>query len=363
MKKILVISTYFYPHIGGSEKYMEELYSYLKAKNKDVSVDVLCYSTDRFREKEIYKGLNIYRIKGFEILKDQFILPDPVSLLDFLSKHRGYDLVHTSTRFFDSSWWAPLYARLIGAKVVLTDHCAYHPVSSSGFVNLAVRLIEATIVRFSLHFYDGIFAQNKKTKEFLQKNFSISSQVAYPGVNTPGTREKTGKRVKVVYAGRLLKSKGVGDLISFAKEIQEADFIVAGDGALLKKFKKEAGGIKNIKFLGGIEHKEVIRLLKNSDIFVYPSRHSEGLPMALVEAGESKMAVVATNTGAISEIIKDGVTGILIKQGDSRAFKEALIRLVEDKKLRDSLSKKLYEFTVKTFSWDRAANLVLQSLR
>ncbi len=363
MKRILVITPYFYPHIGGSEKYMEELYSYLKSRNKDIDVDVLSYSTGKFKKREEYRGLNVYRIKGYEILKDQFILPDPVSLFGFLVKHKDYDLVHTSTRFFDSSWWGPLYAKLIGSKVVLTDHCAYHPVNSSELVNLAVRLAEATIVRFALHFYDGIFAENKKTKDFLRKNFKVGSKIAYPGLfEETKIIKKENKRLKVVYVGRMLKSKGVGELLDAAKEIEEADFIFAGEGSYLSELKKEAKKIKNVRFLGKVPQKEVMRLLKTCDIFAYPSRHSEGLPLALIQAGQNGLAVVASKSGAISEIINDRETGLLVKKGNSKAFREALGELVKNSRLRNRLGNNLKNFTLKTFSWQKTSDLVLQNL-
>ena len=52
MKKILVITPYFYPHIGGSERYMENLYAYLVRRNLQIKVDVLCYNTEKTKKEE-----------------------------------------------------------------------------------------------------------------------------------------------------------------------------------------------------------------------------------------------------------------------------------------------------------------------
>ena len=363
MKKILAITPFFYPHLGGSEAYMEGLYSYLKENNPDLEIDVLCYNSDKAKEKEVYRGLNIYRIPCFTILPGQFILPRPLPLIKFLRKHRDYDLVNPSTRFFDSSWWAPLYAKMIGARLVLTDHCAYHPVSSNKTVNLFVKLIEATIVRFSLNFYSEVLVENKKTKEFLKKNFNTDSKVAYPGLfEDVKVKRGENKRLKVIYVGRLIESKGVRELLEASKEFKEVDFIFAGDGSLLGEFKKEARKLNNLKVLGAISRIEVMKLLKTSDIFAYPTWHSEGLPLALVQAGQAGIAVVATDCGAIGEIIKDGDTGILVKPADSKAFTEALVRLIVSRKLRTSLGNNLKDFTLKTFSWEKASNLIIQNL-
>jgi L-malate glycosyltransferase len=363
MKKILVITPFFYPHVGGSERYMENLYAYFVKKNPKVAVDVLCYNTENAKEEEKYKGMNVYRIPGFTILKDQFCLSNPVSLIKFLANHRDYDLVHPSTRFFDSTWWAVWYARLIKARLVLTDHCAYHPTTNNWLVNSIVRLFEKTIVKFSLNFYDQIFVQNKKTGEFLKKEFNKDSIISYPGLGkiyTQKTKKSNDKMANVVYVGRLIESKGIEILIDLAKEIKGANFIFAGDGELRKKLQSKK--IKNVSFLGNLSEKEVSTLLNSADIFAYPSWHSEGLPMAILEAGERGIAVVATQTGGIPEVIKNNKTGLLVKPRDIKAFKEALNRLVESKKLRETLGKKLQEEVIKTFSWDKAANQILKQL-
>ena len=366
MKKILVITPFFYPHIGGSEGYMEDLYAYLKQKQPQIQVDVLCYNTDKAKEKEVYKGLNIYRIPCWTILPGQFCLPNPVSLFKFLKSNKSYDLVHCSTRFFDSSWWAPLYAKLTKTKIVLTDHCAYHPVSDTKLVNIIVRILEGSIVKFSLRFYDGIFAQNEKTKAFLKTNFGVNSITAYPGIaHVKNSPRRVNKKLNIVYVGRLIKSKGVDFLFDIAREKKEANFIFAGPGPLEKplkeKIKKEK--LDNISILGGISKNEVANLLEKADIFAYPSRHSEGLPMALLEAGATGIAVLATDSGATSELIKDGQTGILVQKNDLRVFKQALDGLIKDRQLREKLGSNLQKFTLENFSWENAANLVLQSLQ
>jgi glycosyltransferase involved in cell wall biosynthesis len=367
MKKILAITPFFYPHIGGSEGYMEGLYAYLKQKQPQIQVDVLCYNTDKAKEKEVYRGLNIYRIPCWTILPGQFCLPKPVPLFKFLKSNKSYDLIHCSTRFFDSSWWAPLYAKLTKTKIVLTDHCAYHPTSGKGFVRLAVRLVEATIVRFSLNFYDQIYVQNKKTGEFLKNTFGINSKLAYPGLDfrSGSFIVKNNQKINVVYVGRMIPSKGVETLFQIAAKTPKANFFFAGEGELAESLKKRVKENKfgNISILGSLSKAEVLKLLKSADIFAYPSWHSEGLPMALLEAGAMGIAVLATDSGATSELIKDGQTGVLVQKNDSRAFRQALDGLLKDRNLREKLGRDLQKFTLENFSWENAASLVLQNLQ
>ncbi len=365
MKKILVITPFFYPHIGGSEQYMEGLYAFVKKEHPELKIDVLSYNTNDSLAFEKYRGLNVYRIPCITILKDQFLLPNPKALVDFLDTHRDYDLIHTSTRFFDSSWWAPVFAKLIKSKVVLTDHCAYHPKSSNALVNLVVRLVEATIVRFSLGFYDKVYVQNKKTGAFLKENFDIKSKVAYPGLTVTKIKRQENKKLNVIYAGRMIKSKGVMEFFDIARKEKRVNFIFAGPGKLSevlnRKVSKEKLG--HIKIMGGVSKKEVEKLLLKSDIFAYPSWHSEGIPMAVLEAGEAGIPVLATDTGAIGEVIVNGKTGILVPPKDRNAFKNALDIIINDKNLRNSLSKNFSIYLKNNFSWDNASSLLLKELQ
>lgn len=365
MKRILVITPFFYPHIGGSEKYMEELYAYIKKENAQISIDVLCYNTNHVNEKENYRGLNVFRIPCFVLLPDQFCLPKPMPLLKFLYRNKDYDLIHCSTRFFDSSWWAPIFAKLTGKKIVLTDHCAYHPVHKNPILSWLAKLVDLSVSRFFLNFYDEVYTESKSTKKFLKQVFNIESKVAYPGLegNKYSVKPKKG-RLKIVFIGRLIESKGVKNLFDIAIKSPKAKFIFAGPGPLFEELKNriKKGKIKNISVLGQISYYRVRKLLESSDIFVYPSFHSEGLPLSLMEAGASGIAVLATDVGGIGEIIIHNKTGILVKPKDEEDFKDSLQRLIEDKSLRLKLGKNLQEFVYKNFSWQKAAALVIKEL-
>jgi len=359
MKRILVITPFFYPHIGGSEQYMLGLYTGLKKQSPQVDVDVLCYNTDEVKNREEYKGLNVYRLPCYKILQDQFYIPKPFYLLRFLFSHRSsYDLIHCSTRFFDSSWWGVLFAKITGTKAVLTDHCAFYPVHKSKAVSLIAKLIDSTISNFFLHLFDTVFVENIKTKEFLKSAFGVTSQVCYPGIEKElfSIKKQKEGRLKIVYVGRLIESKGIKTLFDISTVTSGVDFVFAGSGPLLEDLKNDVKKrkLQNVFVLGKINREETVALLKDADIFAYPTWHSEGLPIALLEAGASGVAVVATNEGGISEVIKNNVTGLLVEPKDIPAFKKAIDRLISDPKLRLTFGKNLQELVKEKFTWDKA---------
>src|SRR5574341_697824 len=143
---ILIISPFFHPHMGGSQRYMEELAAHLVATYPNVHIDVLAYNTTKSASRQLHRGLTVYRIPCIQILKGQFVLPHPIALRNKLMKlsQKRYDAVWTHTRFFDTTWWAWAFAKLIGAKSIVTDHVAGHPIHPNAAVRLIARSEEHT---------------------------------------------------------------------------------------------------------------------------------------------------------------------------------------------------------------------------
>jgi len=87
-----------------------------------------------------------------------------------------------------------------------------------------------------------------------------------------------------------------------------------------------------IEWLGPTE--DVLAVWQTSHIAVFPTQYREGVPLALLEAAACARPIVSTDTPGCREVVKDGVNGILVPQGDPRALADALQRLIVDKELR-----------------------------
>src|SRR3989344_8950905 len=161
--KVLVVLPFFYPHYGGTQRYAEEIFSSMMDQHKDVSVDILCYNTDKAPKYELYRNFNVHRIPCWNILPRRFALPNPVALvkkLSELSKNK-YDFVNTHVRFFDPCWWVWLYAKKIGAKSIFTGHVPAHPIHQNKLVEILARGVDLTLAKWSLKRYDIILFANK----------------------------------------------------------------------------------------------------------------------------------------------------------------------------------------------------------
>ena len=138
--------------------------------------------------------------------------------------------------------------------------------------------------------------------------------------------------------------------------------LMIGEGPLRSQLESLAGrlGIADIvKFMGYVPHEEVPSYMAQIDIFVMPSIYeSETFGVAAIEAQAMGIPVVATKIGGVEEAVLDGVTGLLVSPRNEKAIAEAVIRLVTDKKLRESMSREGPRFVARHFDWEKNAELV-----
>jgi glycosyltransferase involved in cell wall biosynthesis len=150
----------------------------------------------------------------------------------------------------------------------------------------------------------------------------------------------------IFYAGRFSDEKGIVTLLeSFPKVLDKIDatLVLAGDGPLKpwvlsnKKLIERKYGANCITYLGWQSAETVLSFMKRADVLVVPS-YFEAFGMTILEGMCLKKPVVASAAvGGINEIITNYSDGLLVKPKDSDALANALVRLVEDRKMSLSL--------------------------
>jgi glycosyltransferase involved in cell wall biosynthesis len=138
---------------------------------------------------------------------------------------------------------------------------------------------------------------------------------------------------------RLVPWKGVDGLVRAVVRIPGMRATIAGDGPLraeLEALSASLGVGDRVRFLGNVPKEEVDALLARVHCFVLNSTY-EGLPHVLLEAMRARIPVIASDVGGTSELVEDGVSGLLIPQRDEDALVAALKRLAGDRGLRARL--------------------------
>ena len=155
---------------------------------------------------------------------------------------------------------------------------------------------------------------------------------------------------------RLYPRKKMEYLISAIAKVVKKDlnvkFVIGGEGPESEKLENLAKelNIDNIIFTGFISDKELPKFYSTCDIFVLHSTY-EAFGIVLVEAGAMGKPIVATTVGAVPEVVEDGKTGLLVPPMDSEALADAILKLAENKKLREEMGKKGREKAIKKYDW------------
>lgn len=117
-----------------------------------------------------------------------------------------------------------------------------------------------------------------------------------------------------LFAGRLDITKGIEVILEANKNVnQNAKILIAGDGS----FKDKVISVFNENFLGQLNHNALMKYLKDSTALIFPSPLFENMPLTIVETFASGKPVIASNLGAMAELIEDGRTGLLFEPGNS----------------------------------------------
>jgi len=154
---------------------------------------------------------------------------------------------------------------------------------------------------------------------------------------------------RLLSVGRLVPKKGYDDLIAALGRLPATldwRLVHVGGGALKDALAAEAARLgvgDRIDWLGKRDQTEVIAAMRESDLFVLPSKIAEdgdrdGLPNVLMEAASQRLAILSTAVSAIPEFIEDGVHGVLVAPGDPGALADRIARLAGDPAWRADLA-------------------------
>ncbi|VAX12936.1 hypothetical protein MNBD_GAMMA24-1052 [hydrothermal vent metagenome] len=181
------------------------------------------------------------------------------------------------------------------------------------------------------------FAQKMKQEFpcFADKIMMIENGVGDEFLSIAATRITPGKVINLLSIGSLIPRKGMLHILeALAGLAKEHPFILrlAGDGPLreqLEKKARELGIEKQVEFLGSVDAEKIPALLKQAHVFVLAS-HWEGRPNAVLEAMAAGLPVIASDIDGVNELVVEGQTGLLFRDGDSDALRECIERIMAD---------------------------------
>jgi glycosyltransferase involved in cell wall biosynthesis len=113
---------------------------------------------------------------------------------------------------------------------------------------------------------------------------------------------------------------------------------------------------QHVDFVGPIFGEEKNKLWRESDIFVFPTYHHEGLPYALLESMAAGCVPITTRVGGQPDVMQDGVHGLFIPSKDPRALADAVVKLDEDRPLQFEMAKNGIQRITEHYNVERLAS-------
>jgi len=315
MKNIFVFSSFYKPHLGGVEKYVENFYQRLT--NHKVTIITSKYE-NRLKSKEKDGNLNIVRIDSIQILKDKYYIPTfkGYKKIKELIRDSGRSNIeiHTHTRFYLTNFLATLLARKYKVNHYHFEHGSSFVQDGSSIVRLFAYIFDQTLGKYILKKSDLVFPISEGVRKFLNKNYKNIKfgPTLYNSYDFKGREYKNSAKPtnpKLLFVGRLVKSKGVYELVKAVKILKEENFpftlTLIGDGSekeSLTKYIEDNNLNKHIILKGRLPYEETQSEFPKYDIFINPS-YTEGLPTTVLEALFNNLLIIATDVGGTNEII------------------------------------------------------------
>ena len=235
-----------------------------------------------------------------------------------------------------------------------------HAMSGLGYVFVSAELRAALLRQVTRPIFRAVTAsahsrmifQNADDRHFFVERDLISSEKALL-IRGSGVDEKVfapqpeplDELPVVLFAGRLLWQKGIGEFVEAARRLRgKARFRVVGYEEATSPLKVPAARLKAWADAGLIEwlgkRDDMPRVYAQSNIVCLPTTYGEGVPKVLIEAAASGRACVTTDSPGCREIVRHGENGLAVPPGDIAALAGAVERLISDPALRQRMGAK-----------------------
>jgi glycosyltransferase involved in cell wall biosynthesis len=360
--------------------WLVELLKRLRAAGHEVEVFTSSY---RGARDQVVSGIPVHRFRYFprrwERLTHEEAAPDRlrrgllyrVMALCFvaagmvaawrLCRRQRYDVIHVHWPFPLALFgWAAQRART--AALVTTFYGV-----ELRWVKTAMPFLKG-FLRWAARRSDRVVAISSYTADEVRELVQVPIEVipyttSLPEPGAPARRRSAGGPFTVVFVGRLVERKGVHHLVdaiaALSSEV-DARLVIVGEGperASLEARIQAKGLDGRIALRGRVPDAGLRAAYASADAVVLPAvvdrrGDTEGLGVVLLEAMNFGVPVVASDIGGITDIVEDGVSGLLVPPGDAAALAEALARVARDPALAARLGEAGRRRLRERFTWE-----------
>ena len=382
MKVVYILATNW----GGIPHYTAELANAISRYIDDVVVLKPKDSYDDLFSKSV-QILNVFRPIQFS-RKNMLRVFDPQNIINFLS-YRNIklvdnikpDIIHFPELYPYSSIFTFLYKIHEKYPIISTLHATFEsPVHLLNLKNFIDGLL-ASVTEFTKYLVKSeiMIVHTRDNKNTLIKRgvppnkvvviphgvYNIFKKYIFFNKKVNNKKEKEIEIKQeyencVLFFGYLGRNKGLEYLIEaipiVSQEIPDIKVIIAGEGDFSKYQKLIKDNSKFEIYNEFIPNQLVPKLFKRAKVIVLPYTYHQGHSGVLNIAFAFGKPAIVTNVGSLPDMVEHGKAGIVVPPKDSKALAEAIIKVLEDDKLRKKLSRNALKMAEK-LSWDRIAKM------
>ena len=350
--KVAIIVNFFPPKwLAGTEIATYYIARHLTRRGHEVHV--ITSLDEGLPEESCEEGIRIHRLPRIRV-RFVGVFAFWIDTIRTLQKIRP-DIVHAQSLYV-------AIPALISKKILKIPYIVWGRGSDVYLPNRFTKLTSKTIMKNA----DSVLALTNEMKRVMQGIHDCEIIVVPNGIELKEymielpRQERRSHKKRVLFVGRLHPVKGVQYLLQAMKTVHEkipdAKLTLVGDGEDREYLENLADclGIRDcVNFVVKVPHEKVSDYMSHADVFVLPSL-SESFGIVNLEAMARGLPIVATRVGGLPDVIEDGVNGYLVKAKEPSEIAEALLKLLLDEQLWETISKTNKQ-KINEYSWERVA--------
>lgn len=349
--KLLLASSYFFPKMGGLERYSFEMAKSAFGNGYDVSV--ITSGESKEVELDYISGFRIYRLpvqfkfsntpfnfKWYPLIKKTLKNEKPDIINIHLPVPGLADLVCSAAK---------------NTPIVVTYHAGSMR-KDSFLIDTFIKTYERFFLPFMLKKADQIICSSDFVRFAFLGKYKNRSVTITPGVDTNYfvKRKIIPTNRNILFVGNFnYEWKGLKYLREAIKLIPRVTLHVVGEGVEVNS--------PNTIYHGQLQGKDLVKQIHKARVLVLPSTSSaESFGMVLIEAMACGVPVIGTSIGGIKTIINDKKNGLLVLPRDIESLSNSISYILDNQSEADRLAEKAYKQVIKYFTWDKSARKYLE---
>lgn len=358
--RVLLITPYFYPKIGGVERHTYNIARGLTSLGHTVHV-VTTLSDPNYAATETVDGITVTRMPIDYVVSMTPIGRSWARTLRRIIREFRPDVIEAHAPVPGLADLAYFLRR--GTPYVIKYHSGDMRKGKNRLIDLALQIYQRTVLRHILTHADAIMSVYP---DYVRSLVGKKSPIDFipPGVDTTIFRpKKLKKKYDVLYVGRIEHAsawKGIDvllDAVAIAKKRHKNIRVaMVGNGDAIEHFTNlaaELGVADNVEFLGTVQGESLVDTYNRSRMLVLPSlTEAESFGNVLIEAMACRLPVIGSRVGGIPNVITDGIDGYLFTRGSAAELARHIETILSDPDLSRRLGESGYQRATEFFSTD-----------